>query len=530
MRGSTSFSRVFPLVLALATLFGGSARGDSPLFSRGNAYIREIPAETAAARAARHERIRQRRSRPVIICHRGASAFAPENTLEAYAAAMDYGADGCEMDLRRTRDGVIILFHDDMLDRLTSFFGTVPDYTYEQLLWARPALRYGTATAQTGRPTFAAVLELARQRGMLLHLDVKEPGLDAQIAKMLTEADTWDHVVGVNNVNAPELGRDPRLKLVHYKGPGLFETRLDVDPAAVREQLARPGDGIMVDDPRVAVRELARKPYEPTPLPDFAIPAPKRTMAGYRDTENMPLDFLYAYIRAGIDGHPLGPGLDEAPADASGVEFGSDEYWRQDRKWIMRRAGAAREAGVSGKKSNSLVRKLTHQVEHRMLHKDWMYHGLDGAMAAQALGRLHASEAAPAMVAFFKGVDPELRKVVDPRWPTNPLGWTDFRVKMYILPALGEMPCEVSKRFLTEYVNLDDAVAREMAPLQFAEATQALLKQELSRSELEALLKSRHPEVRGTAILECRDHPTRARTAALKAAAPWALELPAARR
>ena len=41
----------------------------------------------------------------IVICHRGNSSAAPENTLEAYAGAMDYGADGCEFDLRRTRDG-----------------------------------------------------------------------------------------------------------------------------------------------------------------------------------------------------------------------------------------------------------------------------------------------------------------------------------------------------------------------------------------------------------------------------------------
>src|SRR3569833_3521175 len=169
MRSAPSLLRALPLLLALATLLISPARGASPLFARGNAYIQKIPAEAPAARAARHERIRERRAHPAIICHRGASAFAPENTLEAYAAAMDYGADGCEMDLRRTRDGVIILFHDDMLDRLPSLFGTVPAYSYELLLSAQPALRYGTATSKTRMPTFAAVLELARQRGMQLH-------------------------------------------------------------------------------------------------------------------------------------------------------------------------------------------------------------------------------------------------------------------------------------------------------------------------------------------------------------------------
>src|SRR4029077_9705680 len=106
------------------------------------------------------------------------SAFAPENTLEAYAAAMDFGADGCEMDLRRTRDGVLVLFHDDMLDHLTDGFGTVSEVTYHELLSLKPREVYGTADGSTRPPTFAALLELTRKRAMLLHLDVKEPGLE----------------------------------------------------------------------------------------------------------------------------------------------------------------------------------------------------------------------------------------------------------------------------------------------------------------------------------------------------------------
>src|SRR5262249_50903173 len=152
----------------------------------------------------------------------------------------DYGADGCEFDLRRTRDGQIVLFHDDMLDRLTNGFGTVPQLTYYELLALQPRLRYGTATGDTRPPTFAALLALARQRAMLLHLDVKEPGLEGGIARLLDEADAWDHVVACNAANAASLLKNAKLRLLQYRGPGLFDGRLDVDREAVRVQLAKP--------------------------------------------------------------------------------------------------------------------------------------------------------------------------------------------------------------------------------------------------------------------------------------------------
>lgn len=50
--------------------------------------------------------------KPLVIAHRGAAAYAPENTLEAFALALKMGADGLEMDVRMTKDGVLILSHD----------------------------------------------------------------------------------------------------------------------------------------------------------------------------------------------------------------------------------------------------------------------------------------------------------------------------------------------------------------------------------------------------------------------------------
>ncbi len=211
-------------------------------------YIVSLPAEAMADREARHKIIAARRNGPIVIVHRGASAFAPENTLEAYAGAMDYGADGCEIDIRRAADGVLVMLHDDGLERMTEAMGRVNQYTCSELAAAkfRPIYR---AKPGTGIPTLAAVLELARKRAMLLHLDIKEPGLEQDIARLLDAGDLWDHVVSINDYNSAGLRRNPKFKPLGYKAPGLQEGRLDMDPQKVREALARPGNMIMVDDP-----------------------------------------------------------------------------------------------------------------------------------------------------------------------------------------------------------------------------------------------------------------------------------------
>jgi hypothetical protein len=122
----------------------------------------------------------------------------------------------------------------------------------------------------------------------------------------------------------------------------------------------------------------------------------------------------------------------------------------------------------------------------------------------------------------------ELRSVANPQWSNYPPAWTDFHFKMHLLPALGQLRCEASKRFLQDYVSMSEAAARELAPVMFEEATQALLRQKLTRDELIALMRSPRSAVRGPAILESLDDPNKGRTAALKSAAPWALALPRA--
>ena len=55
--------------------------------------------------------------RPLILGHRGAPYDAPENTLASFARALEQGADGVELDVRRARDGVPVIIHDETLDR-----------------------------------------------------------------------------------------------------------------------------------------------------------------------------------------------------------------------------------------------------------------------------------------------------------------------------------------------------------------------------------------------------------------------------
>ena len=66
--------------------------------------------------------------------HRGASAYAPENTFASFYLAIEMNADGIETDVQKTRDHVLVLFHDEKLNRITGQSGSISDFTYSELL------------------------------------------------------------------------------------------------------------------------------------------------------------------------------------------------------------------------------------------------------------------------------------------------------------------------------------------------------------------------------------------------------------
>jgi hypothetical protein len=124
----------------------------------------------------------------------------------------------------------------------------------------------GRATKETRPPTLAAFVEIARQHAMLLHLDVKEAGLQDEIMRMLDEADAWDQVVEVNAGNADRIRAHAKVKLLPYKG-WAPEGKYADDPDAIRHALSRDGVMIFTKDPRPVVEFLNRPVSDPTPIP-----------------------------------------------------------------------------------------------------------------------------------------------------------------------------------------------------------------------------------------------------------------------
>jgi len=70
---------------------------------------------------------------PMILCHRGAKNYAPENTLSAFKTALELGADGFELDVQLTSDGHVVVFHDKAVDRTTNGHGKTSKLQFAEL-------------------------------------------------------------------------------------------------------------------------------------------------------------------------------------------------------------------------------------------------------------------------------------------------------------------------------------------------------------------------------------------------------------
>ena len=107
-----------------------------------------------------------------IFAHRGASGYAPENTLEAFALAQQQGADGIELDVQLSKDGVPVVFHDESLKRVSGHAGMIKDFTLEEL--KRIPVSNGFAQYPEARiPTLEEALNLVKPGSMEINIELK---------------------------------------------------------------------------------------------------------------------------------------------------------------------------------------------------------------------------------------------------------------------------------------------------------------------------------------------------------------------
>lgn len=166
-----------------------------------------------------------------VFGHRGFTLHQPENSLGAIRAAIELGLHGCEVDLRTTSDGAVVLMHDATLERTTTGRGEVKTHTLAQLEKLHLKDRQGRVTAQRiptlsqvlalvkRNPPFRLVLDLKQVDPAQVARMVREHGLSRQVVFFVSSPQKVDQVRAIQAVN-PKIGISVNL-LSWWKIEGL---------------------------------------------------------------------------------------------------------------------------------------------------------------------------------------------------------------------------------------------------------------------------------------------------------------------
>lgn len=155
-----------------------------------------------------------------VLAHRGASAYAPENTLAAFQLAIEQQADWLELDVQQTRDGHLVVFHDLRMERTTNGAGPLRDLTLAQIQALDAGSWFGPQFAGERVPSFEDVLTLAAQHNIRVFPEIKDPrlypGIEERMAAAIAAAGYEDRAI-VQSFDMTSLSRlravNPHLKL-----------------------------------------------------------------------------------------------------------------------------------------------------------------------------------------------------------------------------------------------------------------------------------------------------------------------------
>ena len=199
-----------------------------------------------------------RRSRLLRIAHRGASGHCPENTRAVFVRAIELGADMVELDCQTTRDGAVVVIHDERLDRTTSGRGRVRDHTLREIKALDAGAWFAPRFAGEEILTLEEAIELLRGH-VELNLEIKgedAPGrLEIQCVGIVRSLRFLSQTV-FSSFSAPrmrlvrDLADDARIGVLvdaRDPWPGALEFARDIGAEAMHPHRSRASESTVVE-------------------------------------------------------------------------------------------------------------------------------------------------------------------------------------------------------------------------------------------------------------------------------------------
>src|SRR5205085_3352083 len=152
--------------------------------------------QAATERLSLRQRLQQERGRVWVVGHRGAMGHCPENTLASFERGLELGADWIELDVHLSRDGSLIVIHDETLERTTDGHGLVREHTLAELkqLDAGDGQRI---------PTLDEILAWAHARGTIVDIEIKNApiyyeGIEQAVVSSLDRHQMTEQVIVIS--------------------------------------------------------------------------------------------------------------------------------------------------------------------------------------------------------------------------------------------------------------------------------------------------------------------------------------------
>ena len=205
---------------------------------------------------------------PQLVAHRGLQAYAPENTVPAFRAALAVGL-GIELDVLLTADHEVVIMHDNTVDRTTDGYGKVADLTLAQIKALDAGVKFHPAFAGTRVPLLKEVLDLARTESLhptpiAVNLKQRDPEFINRLTELIVEAGVAERCFLFDCPLA-------QAEAIKAQARGVAVTAPAKDEAAFRAGLANPAvDSLWVyfiptkalmDEARRADKEVHVTPF-----------------------------------------------------------------------------------------------------------------------------------------------------------------------------------------------------------------------------------------------------------------------------
>lgn len=173
-------------------------------------------------------------SMTINYAHRGASGYYPENTMLAFEKAIELGCSGIETDVQLTKDGHLVLIHDEKLDRTTNAIGYVKDYTYNEIRNLDAGSFKDKCFKDATIPTAEELIELAIEENILINFELKTgeiwyEGIEEKLINLIYKYNIKDRVI-ISSFNHYSISMckqlDKNIKAGLLYSDGLYEPQL----------------------------------------------------------------------------------------------------------------------------------------------------------------------------------------------------------------------------------------------------------------------------------------------------------------